>query len=219
MNTLLHKVVLLATFPSIAILSLTLATPHSHAQTTASSSDQSLHGGAAAGDSSSRSTAAADAGIPPAVAKELAAMKERIEQLEAELKTRKAQEQAPQAASLVTTQWTTQKPQDTAQTPQQPSAAGKGEQAVPPEKAAPSEPFAYADWTWLNGNPRNKDVIWDSKFLPLRSDSTLTLCTVSTIPETTRLAARQKSFGPMKSSWSKSASAEISTGKTFAAES
>ena len=28
---------------------------------------------------------------------------------------------------------------------------------VKPEKPAPSEPFAYADWTWLNGNPRTKD--------------------------------------------------------------
>ena len=25
-------------------------------------------------------------------------------------------------------------------------------------------PFAYADWTWLNGNARNKDAVWDSKF-------------------------------------------------------
>jgi hypothetical protein len=25
-------------------------------------------------------------------------------------------------------------------------------------------PFAYADWTWLNGTPRNKDAVWDSKF-------------------------------------------------------
>jgi hypothetical protein len=28
----------------------------------------------------------------------------------------------------------------------------------------PSEPFAYADWTWLNGNARNKDNVWDSKY-------------------------------------------------------
>ncbi len=31
-------------------------------------------------------------------------------------------------------------------------------------KPATTEPFAYADWTWLNGNPRNKDAVWDSKF-------------------------------------------------------
>ncbi len=33
-----------------------------------------------------------------------------------------------------------------------------------PAKPAPTEPFAYADWTWLNGTARNKDVVWDSKF-------------------------------------------------------
>jgi hypothetical protein len=33
-----------------------------------------------------------------------------------------------------------------------------------PDKPAPSEPFAYADWTWLNGNSREKDKPFDSKF-------------------------------------------------------
>jgi hypothetical protein len=36
--------------------------------------------------------------------------------------------------------------------------------AAKTEKAAPAEPFAYADWTWLNGTARNKDAVWDSKF-------------------------------------------------------
>ena len=31
-------------------------------------------------------------------------------------------------------------------------------------KPQPSQPFAYADWTWLNGTPRNKDTVWDSKY-------------------------------------------------------
>src|SRR5208337_2895273 len=31
-------------------------------------------------------------------------------------------------------------------------------------KAPPSQPFAYADWTWLNGTSRNKDAVWDSKY-------------------------------------------------------
>lgn len=31
-------------------------------------------------------------------------------------------------------------------------------------KPAVAEPFAYADWTWLNGNARTKDAVWDSKF-------------------------------------------------------
>ena len=81
-------------------------------------------------------------------------MKERIAQLEAELQGRAA---APALIPAVATI-------DSAQGPQQPSAAQKGETVAPPEEAKPSEPFAYADWTWLNGTPRNKDVVWDSKF-------------------------------------------------------
>src|SRR3984957_1659997 len=26
------------------------------------------------------------------------------------------------------------------------------------------EPFSDVDWTWLNGNPRTKEIFWDSKF-------------------------------------------------------
>ncbi len=48
------------------------------------------------------------------------------------------------------------------------AAAPAGTQATEKGKSAakvpPSEPFAYADWTWLNGTPRNEDVVWDSKF-------------------------------------------------------
>src|SRR5579863_2414517 len=40
------------------------------------------------------------------------------------------------------------------------------------EKPAASEPFAFADFTWLNGNPRTKDVPLDTKFFTpeIRSD-------------------------------------------------
>jgi hypothetical protein len=31
-------------------------------------------------------------------------------------------------------------------------------------KPAYVEPFSDADWTWLNGNPRTKEIFWDSKF-------------------------------------------------------
>ncbi len=36
--------------------------------------------------------------------------------------------------------------------------------AAAPASTGPTEPFAYADWTWLNGTARNKDTVWDSKF-------------------------------------------------------
>ena len=37
-------------------------------------------------------------------------------------------------------------------------------QEAAPAKPAKAEPFAYADWTWLNGNPRTKTPAFDSKF-------------------------------------------------------
>jgi len=88
-------------------------------------------------------------------------MKARIEQLEAELKVRTAVEASPAAGAP-------------ARIAEALSAAAPAEAAVvqtasdssatKPEKPAPTEPFAYADWTWLNGNARTKDAVWDSKF-------------------------------------------------------
>src|SRR5262249_12301450 len=40
-------------------------------------------------------------------------------------------------------------------------AAAKPAQA---EKTAKAEPFAFADFTWLNGNARTKDLAFDTKF-------------------------------------------------------
>jgi putative OmpL-like beta-barrel porin-2 len=37
-------------------------------------------------------------------------------------------------------------------------------QATTPEKPKKAEPFAFADWTWLNGTPRTKTPAFDSKF-------------------------------------------------------
>ena len=107
MNSSLRKVVAHAAIRSMVVLSLTAAVPCGYAQSQADpSADRSLHGGAAVGDSSSRSTGAAE--IPPAVAKELEAMRDRIDQLEAELKAKKAQD-ASSSASLVTAEFKTQR--------------------------------------------------------------------------------------------------------------
>jgi len=99
--------------------------------------------------------------VPQEVLKELAAMKKRIEQLESELKQRDAQ--SPPAEGQVAT----------AAAPAQ--VAPLVNAALPATEAAPSpeaktekkekaEPFAFADWTWLNGNPRTKEPAFDSKF-------------------------------------------------------
>ncbi len=47
------------------------------------------------------------------------------------------------------------------------AAGGAGPVSAQDAKAAdatPSAPFAFADWTWLNGTPRTKDAVWDSKY-------------------------------------------------------
>jgi hypothetical protein len=48
------------------------------------------------------------------------------------------------------------------QTPPQPAAALP--KSVQTEKQKPAEPFAFADWTWLNGTPRTKTPAFDSPF-------------------------------------------------------
>jgi hypothetical protein len=101
-----------------------------------------------------------DAEVSADIAKELAIMKARIEQLEAELKSREpAQPAAVPAVAAKATEITEAAPSPTPATlPTQEARTGL------PEKPAPTQPFAYADWTWLNGNARNKDVVWDSRF-------------------------------------------------------
>ena len=42
--------------------------------------------------------------------------------------------------------------------------AGPNQPPAAESKAAKAEPFAFADWTWLNGNPRTKEPAFDSKF-------------------------------------------------------
>jgi hypothetical protein len=44
------------------------------------------------------------------------------------------------------------------------SSSAQAETTPPPAKPQKAEPFAFADWTWLNGNPRTKEPAFDSKF-------------------------------------------------------
>ncbi|MEI9971797.1 MAG: TonB-dependent receptor [Ignavibacteriota bacterium] len=119
-------------------------------------------------------TAAPSAATTTAIEQELAEMKERIAVLEASLlKARTAPEAAPAVASAAVTA-----PTPTA-APSTPGGAPQGAPAAPPAMPnipealqAPDTtpgvdtftPFAYGDFTWLNGTPRNKDTVLDTKF-------------------------------------------------------
>jgi len=104
------------------------------------------------------------------IARELETMKLRIQQLEAQLQQRTATEHPPMADEVSTAPDAAPDSAPARKTilgfyspsahPQNESVA-QGATSTPQEPAAP---FAYADWTWLNGNSREKDKPWDSKF-------------------------------------------------------
>ena len=139
-------------------------------------------------DAPNQQAAAEDQQIPPAIAKELDAMRKRIDELEAELKNANTPAASAKASAPVTSAATaatvvpaapvttafaapaTPIATPTAATTESSSAAAK----LTAEATVPKiEPFSDADWTWLNGNPRTKEIFWDSKFFTpeIRSDT------------------------------------------------
>jgi hypothetical protein len=91
------------------------------------------------------------------IIQELERMRTRIQELESQLKSRGsgADDSANAAAEKSERFVSPSESSSHAAVPSEPSAASK------PAKA---EPFAFADWTWLNGNPRTKEPAFDSKF-------------------------------------------------------
>ncbi len=122
-------------------------------------------------DAPNQRATAADQQIPPAIAKELDAMRKRIDELEAELKNAKtpAMPAASAKATVPATPVATAFVAPAAPASEIPPAAKVATEA----KVATVEPFSDADWTWLNGNPRTKETFWDTKFFTpeIRADT------------------------------------------------
>jgi hypothetical protein len=95
------------------------------------------------------------------ILKELEQMRARIQELEAQLKAQ--QGASGDTGGLADAQSSQSSAPDPSLNQFAFPAASTQAQAVPakPQVAAP---FAYADWTWLNGNARTKNPVWDSKF-------------------------------------------------------
>ncbi len=138
---------------------------------------------------------ASTSAIPPAVAEELDAMKRRIEQLEAELKSR------PASGSLVSAEYLVEPSHAQLDSTSNSHANPEGNAALSsqdttPSKPAKPDPFSFADFTWLNGNSRVKEVPFQNHVLHAGDQVRCRLCVLlSTIPRTTRLSARPKSSG------------------------
>jgi hypothetical protein len=116
--------------------------------------------------------AVSGADLRPAMLKELEAMKQRIAELEAELAA--SGTTATDAATALEGAKETLVPRavPTAALP----TTVQAEPAAPASPPAKIAPFSDWDWTWLNGNPRNKDTAFDSKFFTpeIRADITYT---------------------------------------------
>ena len=101
--------------------------------------------------------------IDQEILQELDAMKKRIEQLEAQLKQQSAEAQpappVPAATEVAPAMTALSGPAVPT-----PAAAALTTDSTAAAKAPKAEPFAFADWTWLNGNPRTKEAAFDSKF-------------------------------------------------------
>jgi hypothetical protein len=115
-------------------------------------------------ESSSRPANSSEAEIPPAVAKQLEEMEKRIEELEAALKTREAVAQPAEvpAASPAPAPIAANPNQEHA--PAQPAAVAPPVPNFAPQTQTESDPFSYADFTWLNGTPRNVDTPLATKY-------------------------------------------------------
>jgi len=96
------------------------------------------------------------------ILRELQQMRARIEYLEAQLKAQKG----PSGSASNTTREPTSRTAapELAAANASPTVASTAQTQKGADKPEPTAPFAFADWTWLNGTPRNKDVVWDSKF-------------------------------------------------------
>lgn len=90
--------------------------------------------------------------------KELESMRSRILELEAQLRAQSGEaSQATDPSSPALTPVSLHTPAGATPVP-------ATEAQTTPEEKKPAEPFAFADWTWLNGNPRTKTIPVDTKF-------------------------------------------------------
>ncbi len=110
-------------------------------------------GAAKAGDS-------ADDDADAQILRELEQMRSRIQELEARLKQRSsAQKSADPPPSTLSAFSAAPAPASATA-----SAQSQADSADNQAKASKAEPFAFADWTWLNGNARTRESPLDTKF-------------------------------------------------------
>ena len=161
-RALLCKALAVSTLPSMLVLGLAVGqASRCYAQTQPQPDTQpkvaALHEPLPSDAGTANSTAPAavpDPEISPAVAKQFAAMQAEIEALKAELKSRTLSAPTLVAGPASAAGSMSAAAPAPKADPVSSSATAETTQEARtslPEKPKPSEPFAYADWTWLNG--------------------------------------------------------------------
>jgi hypothetical protein len=160
LNTEVHNInefKLLAKF-SLPIFLISLFALQALAQ---SAEGHSASSAASANGSQQVATTTGSENMQADIIKELERMRLRIEQLESQLKQQSASATSVRADSA-------QSPPSAAQALVNSSAeaaqTGDTTESASDSKPPKAEPFAFADWTWLNGNSRTKTPAFDSKF-------------------------------------------------------
>lgn len=172
----MRKAIAVLTFPSMLVLSLALdqasrCYAQAQGQPDAPPKMAAVHQPLPSDTDTTNSTAPAaarDPEISPAIAREFAAMKAEIEELKAELRSRTLSGPMlvagpASAAGSISAATPGAKVADTASSSATADMSQEARTGLP-EKPKPSEPFAFADWSWMNGSPHNKEAVWDSKF-------------------------------------------------------
>src|SRR5580765_7210921 len=149
---------------AILVVLICLTSAISLGQATGQKMDIASAGSDVSGDQASADGVSALGNTNAEVLQELERMRNRIQQLERQLRQQSsgatpltvdsAQQLAAEPRKLLSTSAAS------AETPQ----AGADQPPAAENKPAKAEPFAFADWTWLNGNPRTKEAAFDSKF-------------------------------------------------------
>ncbi len=108
-----------------------------------------------------QSAPSSDPSIPPAVARQLDAMQRKIDQLEQELRTR--QTPPPTTDAISAPAHSVNENISNSSVPQA-GVSPENSLANQQQKDQKPEPFSFADFTWLNGNSRIKEVPFQNAF-------------------------------------------------------
>lgn len=143
----------------IGLFTIVLAASSGFSQTVSTAADSGSSGTERTAQQQSKSS-------PPPfdteahIIQELDRMRTRIQELESQLQQRHANPNAvADSANAIVG------PQEHFVSESVSSSKASEQTETPAERtSAKAEPFAFADWTWLNGNPRTKEPAFDSKF-------------------------------------------------------